>query len=140
MGKNYRSLYEILQLSHVTWPVIGLERFHGLRRDRLDARLHPLGEFLSKVSNQQGNIFRAVPEGRDGNRKDFEPVIQIAAKLLFLHHPTEIAVGRGDDADIDMNRPSAAQTFELLLLEHSEQLDLQFQRNFPHLVEEDRSA
>src|SRR5204863_6204010 len=65
---------------------------------------------------------------------------QIAAKLLFLHHPTEIAVGRGDDADIDMNRPSAAQTFELLLLEHSEQLDLQFQRNFPHLVEEDRSA
>ena len=76
------------------------------------------------MSDQQGNVFRALAQGRGGDRKDPEPIIQIAAKLLFLHHPTEIAVGRGDDADIDMNRPGAAQAFELLLLEHSKQLDL----------------
>ena len=120
MGKNHRSLDEILQLPHIAGPVIGLERFHGLRRDRLDAFLHPLGEFLSKVSDQQGNIFRALTQGRHRDRKDLEPVIEVAAKPLLLHHLTKIAIGCGEYADIDAYRPGASQSFELLLLEHAE--------------------
>ncbi len=113
---------------------------HGLRRDRLDALLHPLGEFLSKVPDQQRNIFHAVAQGRDGYRKDLESVIQIATKPLFLDHPIKIAIGCGNDANIDAYRLGAPKAFKLLLLEHSKQLHLQFQRDFSHLVEEDRPA
>src|SRR5262245_35192542 len=49
---------------------------------------------------------------------------------------TEIAIRRGDDPDVDADRAGASQPFELLFLEHAEQLDLKLQRNFSHLVQE----
>jgi len=42
------------------------------------------------------------------DRKDFEPVVQIAPEELVAHHLRQIAVCRGDQPDISRNRPGAA--------------------------------
>ncbi len=51
----------------------------------------------------------------------------------------EVAVGRGDDADIDLD-PAAADALEGLLLQGAHDLALGFQRHVGDLVEEQRAA
>src|SRR6185369_9088033 len=45
-------------------------------------------------------------------------------------------MGRRNQADVDVVRPAAAQTFELLLLQNPQQFRLQRQRNIAYLIEE----
>src|SRR5690348_7816460 len=74
------------------------------------------------------------------NRKDVEPIEQIFAECSAGDALLQIAVRRGDDADIALDRRRSAHTIELAFLEDAEQLHLNFQRHFADLIEEDRSA
>ena len=48
-------------------------------------------------------------------------------------------MGGGNQPDMRVDSAGAAQALKLLLLQHAQQLGLQFQRNVPHLVQEQRS-
>src|SRR5262249_49434137 len=50
----------------------------------------------------------------------------------------QIAVGRGDDANIDRNGATASDSFELAFLKDAEQHNLRLDRNLADFVEEDR--
>src|SRR5262249_33707706 len=50
----------------------------------------------------------------------------------------EIAVGRGDDADVHLDGLRAAQPFDNALLQHTQQLDLYLHRELTDLVKEER--
>ena len=53
----------------------------------------------------------------------------------------EVAVGRGDDADVDLDRASVPPTrSNSALLEHAQELGLQAERQLADLVEEQRAA
>ena len=52
----------------------------------------------------------------------------------------EVSVGRGHQANIDMDGARAAQAFEFLLLQNAQELGLQFERNIADLVEKQRAA
>ena len=79
-------------------------------------------------------------ERRIHDREHVETVVEIAAKLLVRNHRDEVPVRGGQQPDIDANRPGAAEPFELLLLQHTQQLRLQLQRNIADLVQEERAA
>src|SRR2546427_553387 len=72
--------------------------------------------------------------------EDVQAVVEVFAEALLLDEASEVAVRRGDQADVDLARPGAADTLELLLLEDPEELWLEFQRDLPHLIEEERAA
>jgi hypothetical protein len=46
-------------------------------------------------------------------------------------------VGGGDDAHVHLQGAAAAQPLELLLLQHAQELGLEFGRDVAHLVEEE---
>jgi hypothetical protein len=52
----------------------------------------------------------------------------------------KVAVGRGDNTDIDLRRARAAYRFELAFLQHAEQLRLELQRHVPNFVEKQSST
>jgi len=54
--------------------------------------------------------------------KDVQAVEEVVPEALLLDQPSEAAVRRGDQADVDLDRPGAADTLELLLLEDPEEL------------------
>jgi len=54
-----------------------------------------------------------------------QPVIEIAAKLAFINHLFEIAVSRGNKANIHPDGPVASEALEFLLLDGAQQLGLQ---------------
>ena len=53
---------------------------------------------------------------------------------------SKIAVGRGHHAHVNFPRLRAADGLKLSFLQDAEQLDLQVDRQFAHLVEENRAA
>ena len=73
-------------------------------------------------------------------RKDIETVIQILAKGSVAHAFEQIAIGRGDDAHVALDRGVSADALELALLKHAQKLDLHFGRDLTDFVEEDRAA
>ena len=78
--------------------------------------------------------------GRQVDLHDVEPVVEVFAELAFLGQPEQIAVGGGDDADVDLDGLRAADPLEPALLEHAQQLGLHGQGDLADLVEEDRAA
>src|SRR5271157_297639 len=88
---------------------------------------------------QQRNVLSSLPKRRDLNRKHVQSIKQVFAKLAFANHRGKIPVGRGDDSHIDMDRFGAPQTFELLLLNGTQQLWLQFQADVADFIEKKRT-
>ena len=114
-------------------PLQGLHRF---RSDAFKLLVHALCVSLAEVVNQKGNVFGALAQGRNGDGEDFEAVVEVAAELLVRDHFGQVPVGRGHQANIHRNGARASQPLELLLLEGSQKLGLQLQRNVSDLVEE----
>ena len=91
------------------------------------------------MTNQDGNVAGALAERRREDGEDLEPVVEIAAELLLGDHLGEIAVGGGDEADIDGDGPVAAETLDLFLLQGAQELGLQVERNLADFVEKERA-
>ena len=86
------------------------------------------------------DVARALAERRQDDGDDVEAVEEVLAELPRLHHRLEVAVRRGDDADVDRDRLVAADAPDLALLEGAEDLPLQREREVADLVEEEGRA
>ena len=62
--------------------------------------LETRAEFLHEIADQQRDVLLAVAKRRDVKREHVQPVEEIATKRPFVHHPLQIAIGRGNQADI----------------------------------------
>src|SRR6185437_1709039 len=112
------------------------ESRHGFRRNMPNVPSHAPAENLDEVLHQSWNIFPAFAEGRQRDRKNVEPVIEVTAEFFLSHHPRQIPVCRRDQTDVYLMSPTAPQTFELLLLQDPQQFRLQRRWDVTHLVQE----
>ena len=95
-------------------------------------------ELVEKVLDEQRDVFLALAQRRQLHGDDVQPVEQVFAELPVGHHARQVAVGRGDDAHVDLGRVRVADALELALLQHAQQLHLQRRAHRPDLVEEER--
>ena len=93
--------------------------------------------FSRKWCDEQRDVVLAIAQRRQLDRDHVEAVEEILAELPFLHHLPQVDVGRGDDADVDLDRLHAAEPHEVALLDHAQQLGLRLERDVADLVEED---
>ena len=89
---------------------------------------------------QRHDVVLALAQRRHLDRDDVQAVVEVLAELAGLHHRRQIAVGRGDQPDVDAQRPRAAEPLELVLLEHAQDLGLRARAHVADLVEEQRAA
>jgi hypothetical protein len=80
-----------------------------------------------------------VTQRREMDGEGAETVIQVVAELVFGDGRQEVTVGRRDDTDVDLARPSLSDRRDLPLLDHPQQLGLHRQGHLADLVEEERS-
>src|SRR3954468_8530870 len=90
-------------------------------------------------AEKRHDVLGTLPQRRDPEREDGEPVIQIFAEATFLGCLAQIAVRRGEHAHVDGSRQRATEAGDFPLLQDSEELRLQIERQFANLVEEERS-
>ena len=74
------------------------------------------------------------------NHRGRQPEVEVLAELLRGDERREVAVGGGDDADVDAPVTRAADAADRSVVERAQQTRLQIQRQLADLVEEQRAA
>src|SRR5262249_40610003 len=93
-------------------------------------------ELVDQEMDQQGNVFLALPQWRQRDGEDAEAIVEVLAERLLSDCLEQIAVGGGQDADIDLDRRAAAYPAGFAALQDAQQLDLRLGRDLADLVEE----
>ena len=78
--------------------------------------------------------------GGSVDRHDVQAVEEVLAEAAGAHLVAQVAVGRGDQAHVDVQRLGAADAVEAPFLDHAQQLGLRGERHLADLVEEQRAA
>src|ERR1700730_3094031 len=80
-----------------------------------------------------------MPQGRQGDLKDVETVVQIFPQTLFLDGLLRRPVGRGNDADVDECLERSSQTANFAVLEDAQKLGLGTDRHLRDFIKEQRA-
>ena len=90
--------------------------------------------------HEQRDVVGALAQRRQVHREHVDAVVEVLAEAAARDELIEIAVGRGDDADVDATILIVADPAELLRLQDAQELGLQRQRQLADLVEEQRAG
>ena len=101
-----------------------------------DARAYCVEEVLG----QQRNVVEALPERRERDGHDVQPIVEVLPVAALLHPLPEIAVRGRDDPHAHGDPVVAADAPDGLLLERPQELRLQRRRQLADLVQEARAA
>src|SRR5258708_33465536 len=91
---------------------------------------------VNEVMHEKRDILGALTERWDPQWEHAEPVIKVLPERALDNRALQIAVRRGDHADVHPDRFASSQPFELALLEHTQKFQLHLTRYFADLVEE----
>ena len=110
-GEHDRALDYIFQFAHIARPGIGQQRPQAFRSDAPRGRSFSSEYRCRKKSDQQRNIFFALPQRRQVDGDDVQPVKEIFAELAFAHLLFQVHIGGGNDAHVHLQvhapRPDA---------------------------------
>ena len=99
-----------------------------------------MGELFHKRSDQWRNVLLSLAQRRHFDLKGIEPIIQIRAQTVLGQRLRDRPVGRGDEAEIGLQRARAAQRPVLALLQHAQETRLQIRGHVGNLVEKQRAS
>jgi hypothetical protein len=91
-----------------------------------------------KMRDQSRDVFPAVAQGRHFHREHSQPVKQIQTETPFVDFPAQVAIRRGNNADIHSARSFIANALKLTFLQNTQELGLERERNLAHLIQEQR--
>src|SRR5262249_33237976 len=92
------------------------------------------------MRREKWDIFKPVPQRSKSHGKDVQPVVEVLAKATLLHLFLQIPISGGNDSHVRPPRSLLSYTFVTFLLQNSQELALQFQRDFADLVQEQGST
>ena len=132
-----RPLDVVAQLADVARP-----RMLEQRRDprRIADALGGVVELGGDRGDQQRDVVGALAQRRQRDLEDGEPVVEIGAEPAAVDVGAQVAVGRGDHANVDGDARRAADPLHGPALEHAQELRLQIEIEVADLVEEHRAA
>src|SRR5207302_6398 len=111
-----------------------------LAMDRTDLALVLIAVALQERIHQERNVFPPLAQGRQIDRHDVEPVIQVLAEPAGADLLEQVAVRGGDEAGVDLDRLRVADALELPFLQDAQELDLELGGGAVDLVEEDSAG
>src|ERR1044071_5056246 len=107
-----RTLYRVLKLAHVSRVIVVTENIDSLRINLLRFSAGCARVFLQEVVHEQRNIFKPLPQWRDFDWDDCQPVIKVFAERAVLHFALQNLVGCPDDPNIHRNAQVVGATNE----------------------------
>ncbi len=96
---------------------------------------------VQEVLDQRRDVLAALAQRRHGQVDDVQAVEQVLAERALGDHVAQVAVRRGDDADVDAShRAVGADLLQLAGFQEPQQQALHAQRHLADFVEEDGAA
>jgi hypothetical protein len=125
LAPEHGPLDHVAQLADIAGPGVGQQQVAGAWIEPL--RLLPVfgTEPAEKVLGQRQHILPALPQRRQPEQDDREPKIEVAAEPLPLRLALQVAVGRGEYADVDLPVPDPSHPAHGALFHGLEQLALE---------------
>ena len=111
-----------------------------LRIDARDLAAVALVGAREEVLGQAHDVGGRGAQAGHLDRDDVQPPEEIGAEAPVRDLALEVAVGRGQDAHVDLVRRLLADGVELAVLDEAQQLGLHAELHLADLVEEDRAA
>ena len=93
-----------------------------------------------EVLDQRRDVVAPRAQRRQLDVDDVQAIEEIGAEAAVAHLGLEVAVGGGDQPDVDRDRSARAERRDLALLDGAQELRLQPERDLGDLVEEQRAA
>src|SRR5581483_93035 len=128
------ALEDVFQFPDISGPAVFVERADGVGGEARYFAAYFGGKFREQGVREQGNVLFPFPERRKVNGDDLEAVEQVLAERMVADGFGEIAVRRGDGADVDDLRARASDGKDFAGLEKAEEFHLAFGRHFADLV------
>ena len=69
-----------------------------------------------EILHEKRNILRTIPQGRQIQRQHRQAVVEVLAKQVRFHEFRQVFVRGRDDADVDLDRMSASDSFDFPFL------------------------
>ena len=72
------------------------------------------------MAGEREDVLRALAQGREVDREDVQPVVEVAPERSPAHQVLEVPVGPGDDPYVDASRPIRANGGDGTFLQHAQ--------------------
>ena len=115
---DQRSLHHVPEFTHVPGPAVPPQDIEDIFVDTTDRARVPLVELVQKGLHELGEILHMLAEGRQCDRKDVEPVVEVLTQRAVLQGLQRILVGSRDNTHVGFDRRAAAHGRVLALLQH----------------------
>ena len=99
-----------------------------------------LAGLLDEGVDQARDVRTALPQGRQRDRQDVQPVVQVLAERPRDDQALQALIGRRDDPYVDPDHLLSPYPVELLLFQDTQKPRLGLEGHFTDLVEKDRAA
>jgi hypothetical protein len=120
--------------------MIGKESIHRCLGYLFNVFPHPPGKYINEMKDQLAYVLSAVPQRRNQDRENVQPIIKITAEFITCNHLCQIAMGGDNQTHVDVMRAAAAQALKLLLLQNAQKFRLQRQWQVPNFVQEESAG
>src|SRR5713101_4185043 len=87
--------------------------------------------------NEDRNVLSPFPKRKDVDAHHAEPIVQVLPEGLIADGPLEVDVRRGNDPHVNSDSPVSADPLDLSLLEHAQELRLEFRLEGGNLVQKE---
>ena len=127
----------VLELPDVARPGIGVEEFEGLGGEDEPSSAKLPAVLLGEMVEEGLHILPPFAQGRNLDRHDPEPVVQVFPEAALADFPLEHLVGRADEPDVDPAHPVLSDPPNLFVLKNAEELGLEGRAEVSDLVEKE---
>lgn len=99
-----------------------------------------IGKLFEKGSDEKLDVALALAQGRELDLHDVQAEVEVLAESAGADRRFEVAVGGGDDANVDVPALGRSDRLDLTLLKSTQKFCLQVDRHIADFVEKERSA
>src|SRR3546814_1289307 len=133
-------MHRVLQFADVAAPRVAPQKFARGIADRAPRDVVRFRIDLDEVPGEQIDIERALAECRQSDADDVQAEEEILAEIAVLDRLVEIAVRRGEQADVHLDWLRPADAVDLAFLDRAQQFGLQAGVHLADLVEQQGAA
>src|SRR5262249_10913637 len=98
------------------------------------------GGAFDEVAGEDGDIFDALAQRRHVHLHGAQAEVEVLAEAAFGYGVGQVAIGGGDDAQVQFEHLVGPDPLHLVFLENAQQFHLDGEGQVGDLVEEDRAA
>ena len=110
------------------------------QRDAGRGHIFDAADLVHEVASQESNVAGTLAQGRRSDGNYVQAVVEILVEFAFADALSEVAIGCGDEADVDAYIFRTAYPLKFALLQNAQELGLDLERQLPDFIQKERGA